>query len=219
MFRSGRYSDINVPVNFPVRTKFMPYPHKNSDGVIPKKVEPDIWGGKPAPGEAQPFTQTVDKLKKLLEDTYGLPVVEHKDLYANKAYFSNPSFAQYVPPPSVVANMSLVEKEKLLNQLKKYGVIPNSWEYKEDPILIPATEVKKWFWEPGDPVVAPMHSVVDLTVYTNMPGLAKNHNKVGASWVIDPTHDYTESEIRARLQQGFKAMEELIIKSLKENKK
>ena len=92
-------------------------------------------------------------------------------------------------------------------------------EYKEDPILIPATEVKKWFWEPGDPVVAPMHSVVDLTVYTNMPGLAKNHNKVGASWVIDPTHDYTESEIRARLQQGFKAMEELIIKSLKENKK
>ena len=54
MFRSGRYSDINVPVNFPVRTKFMPYPHKNSDGVIPKKVEPDIWGGKPAPGEAQP---------------------------------------------------------------------------------------------------------------------------------------------------------------------
>lgn len=196
MSRSGRYSDINVPVNFPVRTKFMPYPHKNSDGVIPKKVEPDIWDIIKPPTSKE-FTQMLK----------GVGYYPTEAMNAVKKLEGATSF------------MTMADKQKYVAQLKAHGLLPKDWEYKEDPILIPATEVKKWFWEPGDPVVAPMHSVVDLTVYTNMPGLAKNHNKVGASWVIDPTHDYTESEIRARLQQGFKAMEELIIKSLKENKK
>lgn len=212
--------DLNVLAGKLVRKKFMPYPHKNSDGVIPIQKAEDNGFWNPNPGEAQSYTQTVDKLKKLLEDTYGLPVVQHKDLYSNKAYFSNPSFAQYIPPPGVVANMSLVEKEKLLGQLKKYGVIPPNWEYKEDPVLIPATEKKHSLWDdyPSIPTTS-KHKAFYTTLYVDMPGVPDNKRKIACAWSLDASHDYTESEIRAKLQDSFKRMEEEIIKSLKENKK
>ena len=213
--------DLNVLAGKFVRKRFMPYPHKNSDGVIPKQkaAEDGFWGFYPAEYQPKTTYPTMDELKDMLKSTYGLPVVEHKDLYAN-SYFSNPSFAQYVPPPSVVANMSLVEKEKLLNQLKKYGVIPNSWGYKEDPVLIPATEKKQSIWDdyPSLPTTA-KHKAFYTTLYVDMPGVPDNKRKIGCAWSLDASHDYTESEIRAKLQDSFKRMEEEIIKSLKENKK
>lgn len=208
MFRSGRYSNANVPVKLPVRKRYMPWPHKNSDGVIPKQ-ETQPWNG---------FSSILDENIALMKKVYGnAPVVAHKDL---QAYYNEINFNI-----KGASHLSAIDKQKMLNEMKKYGILPPDWGYKEDPILIPASKKKQSMWtEVSDGPVSAYDSPVQIkaihqTIYTTMPGLPSNKQKVGASWALDPTHDYTESEIREKLQRSFKKMEDLIINELKENKK
>lgn len=214
MFRSGRYSNLHIPSQFPIKEKFMPWPHKNSDGVIPKSEK--------APSLAldMGLSKTVEQLDAMMKQVFGgtqIPVVEHKDLWA---YYHSPTTI-YPPNKNQLAAMSAIEKEKVISDLKKYGIVPPNFTYKEDPILIPATEKKQSLWQEYQslPPVSKQITAIHQTIYTTMPGLPKDKQKVGASWALDPTHNYTEAEIRQKLQHSFKQMEDLIINSLKENKK
>jgi hypothetical protein len=197
----------------------MPWPHKNSDGVIPKDKIVDAWG--------IPKWET-EKLNKLIFGTAnnGMP----KKPLPNWAKPISPSEllkeefvwgtgyqdkVNYVKKLMGDGVLSLDQADKLAKQL---GVaVP----FDDNPILIKATQPPNIVWHVDDhPVLSTAEPIkmkaIRQDIRTDIYGTAKN---ISHNIVLDQSRDYTESELRSMLMQGFSKITDIIINELKKEKK
>jgi hypothetical protein len=171
----------------------MPYPYKNADGkaIFGKDEE---GKSKPKPKSLPPKFQ---------------PSSAHTHIFDE---ISSPlSLNGKMEQAMKLANSGLISKEVFE---KEFG------PYLKPEVLIPATEKKQYLWSAQSvlPVYVAPPQQIRATVYLDIPGLPKDHNKAGFAWSLNASHDYTETEVRHMLMDMFSKVTDNIVDAMKKEK-
>ncbi len=177
----------------------MPWPHKNSDGVVPS---PNDYGP-----SVLSYKSYSDYAKSLL---YGGKLSNNNFIIDEEPVF----------PPSILP-------EEYVKNLMGLG-IPPKYHAKvigqfpqENPVLIPASQVNMHYLHSDAlyPIAVPYTSPTKAVQFDiRIKGLNVKHDTYGAMIPIDTYHSYTEAEIRTMLMKQFGDFTDKIIQQLKDKK-
>lgn len=190
----------------------MPYPHSNSDGKatlghdekgMPTASLTELMYNHPAykANWAKEMEAEVEKIKQqLLHNPWdGIPL--------------EPKPGELGKPTGNVWNDF---PKKPVDQYVHFKIHKGP---KPDPVLIPATEKYTNLWhEPFHGMPPKPIPITTMGVKLKLDGVLPK-KVIGHNWAINTHHDYTESEVRQMLMDGFSKMADMIIKEMKENKK